>query len=537
MKKLYDLPIWLRLLVTIWLLLVVAWTALIGWAAWEQRATALRQAENFSRSVHEMTFAGLTTLMLTGKMDEREQFLGQIRDLGSISQLRVLRGAPVAALFGAGDAAEQPHDDIERRVLATGEPYLRIDADGNMRAVTPVRASRNYLGKNCLMCHANAREGEVLGATSMVLRMDEVRRDVVHFGIKLYAAAVGVSMPLLLAVFLFIRVFVTRPLAGMTAGLRGMAAGEGDLTRRLPVRGRDEIGAASTAFNAMLDSFRDIIVRVLDSTRRLSSAAGELGQAAERTDAGIERQRDEIARLAAAMNQMAATAQTVARNSQHGADAAQEVYAAAQRGAETVVRTREIVESLNTGIGAAVGVIRRLDADSENIGTILDVIRNIAEQTNLLALNAAIEAARAGEQGRGFAVVADEVRALANRTQQSTHEIQALIGRLQAASREASAAMEQARAGVEANVGAINDTGAALDGIHAAVDTIADLNRQIASAAEEQSAVAEEINRNVSNISGAAEHNAGAARGTARAAEDMARLADELAELVGRFRV
>ena len=537
LNKLYDLPIWLRLLGTIWLLLVIAWTSLIGIAAWEQRATAFRQAESFSHSVHEMSFAGLTTLMITGQMANREQFLSQIRELGSVGNLRILRGHPVAAQFGPGGADEQAHNDIERQVLASGEPYIAVGDDGNLHAVIPAKASRNYLGKDCLMCHVNAKEGDVLGATSMTIVLKSVHEDVTRFAIKVFLVAVGLSVPVLLAVYVFIRVFVSKPLGEMTANLRSMAEGEGDLTRRLPVHGKDEVGLASSAFNAMMDNFRGIVSRVMDSTRQLGTAAKELALITEKTNSGIDRQRGEINMVATAMNEMAATAQEVAHNAQHGAEAANGAFAAAHGGKDVVTRTIDTIDRLNAEIRDAVGVIRKLETDSQNIGAVLDVIHTIAEQTNLLALNAAIEAARAGEQGRGFAVVADEVRSLANRTQQSTQEIQEMIEKLQEASRRAAQVMEKARQRAEASVMNATETGAALDEIHAAVGTINDLNNQIASAAEQQSQVAKEINHNIVNITDAADENASGAHHTAKSTESLSALAADLQLLVGRFRI
>ena len=537
MKKLYDLPIWMRLIATIWIILAIAWTGMIGWAAWEQRETAIAQAENFSKSIHEITLAGLTTMMITGTIAHREEFLGQIQELENIVDLRVLRGPVTASIYGPGHESEQPRDDIERSVIDTGRPYLAIDGNGNLRAVLPVVASSDYLGKNCLMCHVNAQEGSILGATSMSVKLEEINSAVLKFAATIFAVAVIMSVPVLLSVYAFIRVFVTRPLSEMTIGLRSMAEGEGDLTRRLPAQGQDEIGQASSAFNAMMDNFQDIIAKVLDSTRRLGASSGDLSQITEQTNLGIDRQREEINQVATAMNEMTAVAHDVARNAQQGAGAAHGAFAAAQGGKQVVTRTIDAIDELNANIREAVETIRKLETDSQSIGAILDVIRTIAEQTNLLALNAAIEAARAGEQGRGFAVVADEVRSLATRTQKSTQEIQEMIERLQGASRKTAQVMEKARQQVETSVMSVTETGASLDEIHGAVGTINDINNQIASAAEQQSAVAEEINRNVTNISDAADQNAEGSNQTAAAADGLTRLAGELQQLVGRFKV
>ena len=328
-----------------------------------------------------------------------------------------------------------------------------------------------------------------------------------------------------------------RHLDKLRDSMREFATGEADLTRRLVAQTTDEIGQTSLAFNAMMDNLRDIIAKVQQSTIRLGSAADDLSGITERTNAGIDRQRTEINQVATAMNEMAATAQEVARNAQQGAEAAHGASASAQNGTEVVTHSIERIGRLNEEIQGAVATMRTLEQDSQGIGAVLDVIRGIAEQTNLLALNAAIEAARAGEQGRGFAVVADEVRSLANRTQQSTREIQGMIERLQTASREAAQVMERARHQTGNAVDNTQRIRAALDEINAEVGRISDLNNLIASAAQEQSSVAEEINRNVTNISDAAEQNADGAHRTAASAEGLTALSQELKALVGRFKV
>ncbi|MDX9766054.1 MAG: methyl-accepting chemotaxis protein [Ectothiorhodospiraceae bacterium] len=538
MRRLYDLPIWVRLIGATWLILVLAWSGTIVWAVYEQRQTAVDQAENFSRSVHEMTLAGLTTLMITGTMGQRKEFLDQIQELNTIRDLRVLRGKPVADMFGAGDAHEQAHDAIERRVLETGEAFIEVEADGaHLRAVIPALNSSNYLGKNCMMCHANAPEQAVLGAVSLRISLEGVNAQVREFGFKIFAFAIFMSVPTLLFMYFFVQYFLTRPLKRMTAGLRDIAEGEGDLSHRLEVRGGDEIGQASSAFNLMMEKFSALIRSILGSTSQLADSADGLALVTERTTDGINRQRGEIEQAATAMNEMAATAQEVARSAQQAAHAAHNATEAAASGKNVVARTVQGIQSMAGDADKASSVIGQLEQDSERIGSVLDVIRTIAEQTNLLALNAAIEAARAGEAGRGFAVVADEVRSLATRTQKSTQEIQDMIETLQGASQQAVQVMNTMSERAQRNVQRANDAGDAIEAIEEAIQSINDLTAQIASAAEEQSAVAEEINRNVTNISDAAEQNAGGAAETTNASEQLARLAQELQNLVGRFKL
>ncbi|AFL72408.1 methyl-accepting chemotaxis protein [Thiocystis violascens] len=538
MRRINDLPIWVRLVGAMWLILMPAWTGLIIWASQEQRQTAIEQAEAFTSTLHEMTLAGLTTLMLHGTIHKRADFLSQIVELQNVKDLRVLRGENVKKQFGAGTDGEQPRDDIERAVLETGEAYLSLSDDGTiLRAVAPAFARKEYLGKDCTSCHALAPVDGVLGAVSMEISLDDVNANVRLFGLKIFGLAAILSIPVLLFLYFFTSRFVTRPMQQMTLGLDGIAHGDGDLTHRLPIAGRDEIGRASTAFNAMMDNFRDLIRRILESTAQLAQAAGDLADVTERTNAGVARQRNEVDQLASAMHEMSATAQEVAHSAQHGADATNVANTAAMAGKTVVSGTMARIEQLAQEVQKAADVIRELGKDSQEIGKVLDVIRGIAEQTNLLALNAAIEAARAGEAGRGFAVVADEVRSLANRTQTSTQEIQAMIERLQNASRRAVDVMEESQQYAESSRASAIKAEHSLDDITAAVTTINDVNTQVASAAEEQSAVAEEMNRNVTSISDAAEGNAQGARQTTDASEQLARLAAELQELVGHFRV
>ena len=538
MPRFNDLPIWIRLVGALWLILFPAWSGLILWAANEQRQTAIDQATVFTHTLHEMTLAGLTTLMITGTINQRAAFLDQIVELANVEDLRVLRGEHVAKQFGPGTAQEQPRDEIERQVLATGEPYIQLAEDRrSLRAVMPAFARENYLGKNCTTCHALAPRDSVLGAVSLRINLEEVNRSVRLFALKLFAIAGALSIPVLVLLYLFTKHFVTRPLQQMTQGLEGIARGRGDLSQRLLVKGQDEIGRACSAFNAMMDNFHELIARVLKSTHQLARAARDLAQATDQTTSRIASQRQEIDQLASAMQEMSATAQEVARGAQHGADVTQTVQMAAATGKQIVGDTMAHIDELAAEIQQAAEVIDALGQDSQAIGKILDVIREVADQTNLLALNAAIEAARAGEAGRGFAVVADEVRALANRTQTSTQEIQAMIERLQEASRRAVATMDESRRLALDNRDRALAAGEALDDIAHAVNTLNDVNAQVASSAEEQSAVTEAMSRNVTGISDAAEDNARAAQQTAESSEQVAQLASELQELVGQFKV
>ena len=328
---------------------------------------------------------------------------------------------------------------------------------------------------------------------------------------------------------------ILRPLDRLRSTMERVGA-RSDLTQESDIIGNDELGAAGRAFNAMLGQFREIINGVTRSAGNLVGEAERLSATAEQTNVGMQRQQAEIHQVVTAMNEMAATVQEVARNTATAAESADGTRAESANGKQVVSHTMESIDRLAGEVERAADVIHKLEEDSADIGTILDTIKGIAEQTNLLALNAAIEAARAGEQGRGFAVVADEVRTLANRTQQSTEEIQAMIEQLQRGAREAVRVMEEGRKQAQSSVEQAASAGDSLGKITAAVDSINDMNAQIASAAEEQSAVAEEMNRNIVNINQVAEETAGGARDTSTVAVGMVDLVEQLRREVSRFR-
>jgi methyl-accepting chemotaxis protein len=313
---------------------------------------------------------------------------------------------------------------------------------------------------------------------------------------------------------------------------------DGDLTNRTRIaHSNDELGALCDGLGNMKIKLKSLLEEVTGTSAQLASAAEEMTAVTEQTRDAINRQQAEINQVAAAMSEMSASAQEVAENATHTSSSAGEADAEAQQGSEVVQQSLRSIRSLAENVGEASEVIHRLEQDSEQIGTILDVIRGIAEQTNLLALNAAIEAARAGEQGRGFAVVADEVRTLAQRTQQSTQEIQSMIEQLQEGARSAVKVMEQGREQTEQSVHHSSRAGSSLEAITAAVSSITDMNMQIASAANEQSQVAEEMARNINEISHVSEETSEGANQTATASQQLAELAGRLQQLVGRFRV
>ena len=330
---------------------------------------------------------------------------------------------------------------------------------------------------------------------------------------------------------------ILSPLARIRANLDDMAAGDGNLTHRLPVTGQDELAELATSFNRFVDKIHGLVRQVADTTTQLSSLVGAVASQAQRSEQAMEGQRQETDQVATAINQMSAASQEVAESAQRAAEAARETDQQGQAAKRVVEQSSERIHDLVGELRSSGTSLENLRQDVQGIVGVLEVIRSIADQTNLLALNAAIEAARAGEAGRGFAVVADEVRALASRTQQSTGEIQGMIDRLQSATSQSVDAMQRAGEIGEHSRARAAEAGVSLEAISALIATINSMNAQIASAAEEQTAVAEEINRSVQQIAAGVDGVAGEAAQGARTSRELDQLGVRLQRLVEQFHI
>ena len=311
----------------------------------------------------------------------------------------------------------------------------------------------------------------------------------------------------------------------------------GDMTVNFQAHSRDELGELGQVFNATVRRIHDLIEQVGQTVAQVEYQAGQVHAVSARSNQAVSGQRGQIEQVATAMNQMSATAQEVARSTAAAVNSAHGVNRDTVSGRSLVALQQGSIARLASEIDQSVQVINQLASDSQAISRVLEVIKSIAEQTNLLALNAAIEAARAGEQGRGFAVVADEVRTLAKRTQQSTEEIEQMISRLQGGVGAAVKAMDSSHQMASGTVGQSEQVQQALENILGAVGTIVDQNQQIAAAVEQQTAVAHDIDQNIVQINRAAEHASDGAHQTEDASRQLSTQVLELKRLIGAFRV
>ncbi|AZE64662.1 methyl-accepting chemotaxis protein [Pseudomonas synxantha] len=328
---------------------------------------------------------------------------------------------------------------------------------------------------------------------------------------------------------------ITVPIAQALEAAEEVA--EGNLTRPITVDGNDEAGRLLAAMAKMQNKLRDTLQRIAGSATQLASAAEELNAVTDESARGLTQQNNEIEQAATAVNEMTSAVEEVARNAVSTSEASRNATTSAGDGRDLVQETVTAIERMSADVQATASLIGDLANESRDIGKVLDVIRGLADQTNLLALNAAIEAARAGEAGRGFAVVADEVRALAHRTQQSTSEIERMIGSIQTGTEHAVDSMRNSTERAESTLNIAKGAGMSLDTINTAIVEINERNLVIASAAEEQAQVAREVDRNLVNIRDLSVQSATGASQTSAASSELSRLAVDLNGMVGRFRL
>lgn len=415
--------------------------------------TTIHRSETaLTREVAEFTtlatadayFDSINMLMLSGAMQNRSVLQQKILSNESITEARIIRGEAVRKLYGPGSEDAVIMDDLDQRAME-GEQIIREfndDQGHRLTVLTPMRALSEYKGTNCLVCH-QTEEGTVLGAVRVTYDFDRIDQQIMLNLRNVALVEMLLFIAGILLIGLLLRRIVIRPINALASTMHEIER-DSDLSRRTDVQSDDEIGRTARAFNSMLATFQSSVQQVNETVRQLTRSSGQIHAIAQKAIEAASGQQMQTSSVASAMEQMEAATRSVEASAESTVTASDLALQESSNGTRVTETAIEAIAALKSRIEQATGVIERLDAQSQNVGGVLDVIQKIAEQTNLLALNAAIEAARAGEQGRGFAVVADEVRTLASRTHNSTEEINRIISSLQ---EDAQAAVDAMRHG------------------------------------------------------------------------------------------
>jgi|TARA_R100000900_G_scaffold136261_1_gene114156 methyl-accepting chemotaxis protein len=427
-------------------------------------------------------------------------------------------------------------------IYSNGEPFAWFvrNADGDQLPSdiprSPRQAGMLELDGDIVMTESIMDGDNRIGTIAARVDMSELD--------NLVGEAVGDAVILIIVISIIaasiaylVQASITKPVNQVVRALRDISEGEGDLTRRLPVSGSDEIAELATCFNTFVERLHSIIASVADTAQEVSENAHMVSQLSNENENAIKNQQAEIEQVVVAIKQMANVVQDVTESVSETAEKAHQADQSAANGKQVVNATTRQIENLASEIRRAAEVIDRLNKETVSIGSVLDVIRGVAEQTNLLALNAAIEAARAGEQGRGFAVVADEVRTLASRTQSSTTEIQEMIERLQVGAKEAVEMMAEGTSQAEASVEKAGEATNSLVDITELVSVIRDRTNQVAVASEEQSSATQQIEGNIDSISQVALSTAESSSRINSNTSSLAETAEKLTSLVNRFKL
>lgn len=447
------------------------------------------------------------------------------------SQLDAL-GKLIPEIIGSVDDAKRKVDRLSETGRRMAEAYLNEGRDaGNQIMKAPGNGFDD----------ASATLAEELDLLSGTIQeknqesVDEVQ-DLIHSSTSVLLIAGGVVVVLLVGLMLLLYRLIIPPLVNLSETMTEMSSGSGDLSTHLKVNGECEIGSLATSFNTFVEKIHGLIKEVAQTSTKLSQAGSSMAEHSEQTMQGMKALEQNTEAVADSVSTMVSRVEEMASNAHQAEDAAQRADSDAVHGREVVEETIQSIMSLAGEVEQASQSISNLEEESNNIGGILEVIRAIADQTNLLALNAAIEAARAGEQGRGFAVVADEVRSLASRTGQATAEIQTMIGRLQNGAQEAVGVMQESRKRADSSVEQASEAREALAKITSAVAEILQMNREVAHSATQQAGDAESINRHIHEISSAADRTFEMAQLSEETSEMLGSLLADLNQQLGKFK-
>ena len=498
---------------------------------------SMEVAKKTTLATADSYFDSINILMLSGAMSNRATLQSKIVANEDLTEARIIRGDAVSSVYGPGSQDSGIQDDFDRRAMQGEHIVEEINDDKGHRlvVVTPMKALSDYKGTNCLLCH-QVPEGDVIGAVRVTYSFESLDNTVASNITSVALVELGLFVVGIIVISLLLRRIVISPINHLNDTIHTIQR-DADLNQRIEVNSNDEIGRMSQAFNSMLEHLHDSMKQVSSTVIRLGSSSKQINSIADMAAQAVHNQQVQTSSVASAMEQMEAATRSVENNAENTVSASDLALSESDKGTKITQDALSAIEKLKENMVQATSAIQQLNDQSQNVGTVLEVIQKIAEQTNLLALNAAIEAARAGEQGRGFAVVADEVRTLASRTHNSTEEINNIIAKLQSDAEGAVIIMQAAMQSAEDGVVSVQKTSDALVNIAEEVRVINDMNHQVASAIREQTQMASSVEESVMDISQSANRTADRAGQLNSVSAELGSLAQELEKLVSRFKL
>ncbi|KGK41011.1 chemotaxis protein [Nitrincola sp. A-D6] len=482
-------------------------------------------------------FDSINILMLSGAMGNRQELQQRVLSNESITEARIVRSPELNSVYGPGSDDSVVRDDLDRRAMG-GERIIEEVRDSNghrLTVIVPMKAVPDYKGTNCMLCHQHP-EGTVIGAVRVTYSLDKMNQTIRANMINVALVELVLFIIGILVIGYILNRVVIRPINQFANTLHDIEK-EHNFSLRVSVNSDDEIGKMSGAMNSLLDNMHRSLKQVSSTVLKLSGSSTRINDIANQTTQAVLHQQDQTRSVASAIEQMEASTRSVSSSSSQTVEASDLALRESDEGTRITAQAIQAIETLRHNIDEATNVIQKLDDQAQNVGTVLEVIKNIAEQTNLLALNAAIEAARAGEQGRGFAVVADEVRTLASRTQASTEEINKIIDGLQLDAKNAVQVMQTSLSSAGQGVEQVQNTSNALNTIAAEIRRINDMNHEVAGAVREQSDMASSIERNILAINDSSEDSSEHARHLSQVSTELTSLAQELESMLSRFKL
>ncbi|MBF0539186.1 MAG: methyl-accepting chemotaxis protein [Nitrospirae bacterium] len=505
-------------------------TAVIVTVALSKDAVISEIKDGAIRGYKDTVLNALTTMMLAGNIKESKKPF--IEQMNNITRIRMLRTDALDKDYGKGNADEYASDPVETEVIRTGVEKVVIEGE-NIRGVYPYIASKNFMGKNCLGCH-NVREGEVLGAVGITISMTNTLGKIKRIE-YIFIALGALGLIGMIVIFTFTFRWTHKPLVDLARDVALISSG--DLRVHFNYDAQDEIGTLSQGLNHMVTNLNNILAELKTAADALSDASNNLRGSSGKMSHEIVNQTERTSQVATSIEEMAQTVSDIARNISEITTSANHTVEIARTGSEVVGHTVDEVKKIDETVRESASLVESLGRRSNQIGDIVKVINDIADQTNLLALNAAIEAARAGEQGRGFAVVADEVRKLAEKTSKATTEISSMITTMQMETGRVITSMNGSLERVNDGVSYSMQAGKSLEDILSSVTELKELLTSIASATDEITSVADNVTRDVESIATSSRDTSVCTDIVSQASSHLVALSKRFMEIVSKFNI